>query len=69
MNVLTKVLNALVLNSSSAGSGSGEEEMSIIESLIGIPIDDMYLWIAIGVIVLAAVLMVVWGFVKEVKKK
>ncbi len=44
-------------------------ELSIIEGLIGVPIPDYALWIALGVIVLAAVALIAWGFFKEVKKK
>ncbi|MDR1088913.1 MAG: hypothetical protein LBJ48_03000 [Coriobacteriales bacterium] len=45
------------------------EEPTLIESLIGVPIPDYVLWIAIGVIVVVAIALVAWGFFKEVNKK
>lgn len=45
------------------------ENMGIIENLIGVDIPDSVLWIVIGVIVVIAIALVVWGFVKELKKK
>lgn len=44
------------------------QDMSIIESLIGIDIPDYVLWIVIGVIVVIAIALVAWGFFKELKK-
>lgn len=46
-----------------------DQDLSIIESLIGVPIPDYVLWIALGVIVVIAIALVAWGFIKEVKKK
>ena len=48
---------------------SSGEEMGIIESLIGVPIPDYVLWIAVGVIVVFAIALVAVGFFKEVNKK
>lgn len=45
------------------------EETTLIESLIGVPIPDYVLWIALGAIVLIAIILVAVGFLKEVKKK
>lgn len=45
------------------------QEPSIIESLIGVPVPDVALWIALAVIVVVAVGLVAWGFFKEVNKK
>lgn len=45
------------------------EEQTLIESLIGVPIPDFVLWIVLGVIVLVAVGLFAWGFIKELKKK
>ena len=44
-------------------------DMTLIESLIGVPIPDYVLWIVLGVIVVVAIALFVWGFVKELKKK
>jgi hypothetical protein len=44
------------------------QEPTLIEGLIGIPIPDFALWIAIGVIVLAIIIMIAVGFFKEIKK-
>ena len=45
------------------------EEPTLIESLIGVPLPDWALWVAIGVIVVFAVALVAWGFFKEINKK
>jgi len=45
------------------------DEPTIIENLIGVPIPDYVLWIAIGVIVVIIFALVAWGFFKELKKK
>ena len=45
------------------------EEQSIIEGLLGFPIPDSVLWIAIGVIVVAVIAFIAYGFVKELRKK
>lgn len=45
------------------------DEPTIIEGLIGVPIPDAVLWVALGVIVVVAIALVAWGFFKEVKKK
>jgi hypothetical protein len=45
------------------------EEPTIIESLIGVPIPDYVLWIALGVVIAVAVIMVAVGFFKEINKK
>lgn len=44
-------------------------EPTIIESLIGVPIPDYILWIVLGLIVLAAVILVAVGFFREINKK
>ena len=44
-------------------------EPGLIEQLTGIQIDDTIVWIALGVIVLAIVGFIAWGFFKELKKK
>ncbi|MDR3136423.1 MAG: hypothetical protein LBU07_03255 [Coriobacteriales bacterium] len=46
-----------------------EQSKTIIENLIGVPIPDYALWIALGVVVLIAVLMVAVGFFREINKK
>lgn len=45
------------------------EEPTLIEGLIGIPIPDYVLWIAVGIIVLIALGFVAKGFFSEIKKK
>ena len=45
------------------------EELSIIEGLIGVPVPDYVLWIAVGVLVVFALALVAVGFFKEINKK
>jgi len=45
------------------------EEPTLLEGLIGVPIPDIALWIAIGVIIVIVIAFVAWGFIKELKKK
>jgi len=45
------------------------EEQTIIEGLIGVPIPDIAIWIALGVIILVVIAFIAWGFFKELKKK
>ena len=45
------------------------EEPSIIEGLIGFPVPDSVLWIAIGVIVVVIIAFIAYGFIKELRKK
>jgi len=45
------------------------DDPTILEDLFGIAIPDIALWIAIGVIAVAVIGFVAWGFIKEMKKK
>lgn len=45
------------------------DDITLIESLIGIAIPDYVVWIVIGAIILLAIILVAWGFLKEIKKK
>jgi len=45
------------------------EEPTILEGLIGVPIPDIAIWIALGVIVVIIIAFIAWGFFKELKKK
>ena len=50
-----------------------DQELTFFEQLLfdnfGIMIPEAAIWIAVGVIVLAIVGFVAWGFFKELKKK
>ena len=45
------------------------DEPTFLEGLIGIAIPDYVLWIVIGVIAVAIIGLVAWGFIKEINKK
>jgi hypothetical protein len=44
------------------------EETTILESLIGVDIPDFYLWIVVGVVALIIVILILKGFVSELRK-